>query len=70
MGTEFQQRIGVGSTHYGLGRTGATRQRAITAEEGPRKGKTTAVMTDHASGQIDATVLVDSVKPSILDTKK
>jgi hypothetical protein len=70
MKSEFQQRIGVGSTHYGLGRTGSTRQRAIVAEEGSRKGKTAAVMTDHASGRIDATVLVDSVKPSILNIKK
>lgn len=70
MKSEFQQHIGVGSTHYGLGRTGSTRQRTVVAEEGSRKGKTAAVMTDHASGRIDATVFVDSVKPSILNIKK
>jgi hypothetical protein len=61
---DFKERIGVGETHYGLGRTAATRQRIITAEEGPRKGRTAAVMTDHASGRVDANVVVDSVKRS------
>ena len=62
---EFQERIGVGTTNYALGRTGPTRQRTVTAEEGPRKGKAAAVLTDHASGRVDAKVLVDPVKRSI-----
>jgi len=59
---EFQERIGVGSTNYGLARTGSTRERLVTAEEGPRKGKTGVVYTDHADGRMDANVLTESVK--------
>jgi hypothetical protein len=62
---DFKSRVGVGETHYGLGRTGATRQRSVIAEEGPRKGKTAAVYTDHANGRVDANVLVDPVKRTI-----
>lgn len=62
---EFQKRIGVGQSHYGLGRTGPTRQRRIIAEEGPRKGKTAAIETDHANGRIDAQVFVDTVHKKI-----
>lgn len=58
---EWQQRVGVGETHYGLARTGPTRQRRVIAEEGPRKGKTAAIQTDHASGRVDAQVFVDTV---------
>lgn len=58
----FQEHIGVGETHYGLGRTGPTRQRVTIAEEGPRKGKTAAINTDHADGRSDAQVFVDTVK--------
>lgn len=57
----FQDRIGVGATHYGLGRTGPTRDRKVIAEEGPRKGKTSAIQTDHADGRVDARVFVDTV---------
>lgn len=59
---DFQQRIGVGATHYGLGRTGPTRQRTVVAEEGPRKGRTAAIQTDHADGRVDAQVFVDTVQ--------
>lgn len=60
--TEFAEHIGVGSTHYGLARTGPTRQRVVVAEEGPRKGQTAAIQTDHADGRVDANVLVNPVK--------
>lgn len=58
----FQDRIGVGETHYGLGRTGPTRQRKTIAEEGSRKGKVAAINTDHADGRSDAQVFVDTQK--------
>lgn len=58
---EFQERIGVGTTNYALGRTGPTRSRQIIADEGPRKGKVAAVETDHKSGRVDAQVFVDTV---------
>lgn len=59
--SEWQQRIGVGQPHYGLARTGPTRERIVIAEEGPRKGKVAAVQTDHADGRVDAQVFVDTV---------
>lgn len=59
---DFQKHIGVGETHYGLARTGKTRKRKIIAEEGPRKGKTAAIQTDHADGRMDANVIVDTIK--------
>ena len=62
---EFQERIGVGQAHYGLGRTGPTRQRVVIAEEGPRKGKVAAIQTDHASGRVDAQVLVDTERRTV-----
>ena len=65
MSESFKERIGVGQPHYGLGKTGPTRQRQVTAEEGPRKGKTGAVYTDHADGRTDATVLVDTIRTTI-----
>lgn len=58
----FQEHIGVGETHYGLARTGPTRQRRTIAEEGPRKGRVAAINTDHADGHSDAQVFVDTVK--------
>jgi hypothetical protein len=58
---EFQKKIGVGETHYGLARTGPTRKRKVIAEEGTRKGKTAAIQTDHADGRVDAQVFVDTV---------
>ena len=58
---EFQERIGVGAVNYALGRTGPTRQRTVIAEEGPRKGRTAAIQTDHKSGRVDAQVFVDTV---------
>jgi hypothetical protein len=58
----FQERIGVGSTNYALGRTPNTRKVTITAEEGPRKGKTAAIQTEHKSGRVDAQVLVDPIR--------
>lgn len=61
MSNEFQEHIGVGKPHYGLGRTGPTRERRIVAEEGSRKGRTAAIETDHADGRIDANVFVDPV---------
>jgi hypothetical protein len=48
-----------------LARTGPTRERKVIAEEGPRKGKTAAVQTDHADGRVDARVIVDTVHRSI-----
>jgi len=62
---EFQDRIGVGETHYGLARTGPTRKRKVIAEEGPRKGKAAAIQTDHADGRVDAQVFVDTVKRKV-----
>ncbi len=61
----FQERIGVGTTNYALGRTGPTRQRTVIAEEGPRKGRVAAIQTDHASGRVDAQVFVDTDKRHI-----
>lgn len=61
----FQDHIGVGKDNPGLARTGPTRQRTIVAEEGPRKGKTAAINTDHADGRVDAQVFVDTVKRTI-----
>jgi len=58
---EFQKRIGVGQPHYGLGRTGPTRKKVIIAEEGERKGKVSAVQTEHSSGRVDARVFVDTI---------
>lgn len=58
---EFQARIGVGTTNYALGRTPPTRQRKVIAEEGPRKGKVSAIQTDHKSGRVDAQVFVDTI---------
>lgn len=59
---EFQKRIGVGETHYGLGRTKPTRQRIVVAEEGLRKGQTGVVYTDHSDGRMDAKVITAPVK--------
>lgn len=59
---EWQEHIGVGQPHYGLGRTGPTRERKIIAEEGPRKGRVAAVETDHKDGRQDARVFVDTVR--------
>ena len=63
--SEFAQRIGVGQPHHGLGRTGATRNRTVIAEEGPRKGKVTAIQTDHKNGRVDAQVFVDTVHRTV-----
>ena len=63
--TEFADRIGVGQTHYGLARTGPTRQRKVIAEEGSRKGRTAAIQTDHADGRVDAQVFVDTIHRKI-----
>ena len=63
--TKFQEHIGVGQTHYGLARTGPTRERKVIAEEGERKGKTAAIQTDHADGRVDAQVFVDTVHRKI-----
>lgn len=62
---EWQRKVGVGRTHYGLARTGPTRERRIIAEEGPRKGRTAAIQTDHGDGRVDAQVFVDTVKRKI-----
>lgn len=62
---EFQRRIGVGQPHYGLGRTGPTRERIVIAEEGERKGQTAAIQTDHADGRVDARVIVNTVKKKL-----
>lgn len=59
---DFQERIGVGQRHYGLGFAPPTRERRIIADDGPRKGKLAAIETDHASGRVDAQVFVDPVK--------
>lgn len=63
--SEWQNRIGVGTTNYALGRTGPTRQRIVIAEEGPRKGRTAAIQTDHKSGRVDAQVFVDTHKVTL-----
>lgn len=62
MTNEFQERIGVGQTHYGLARTGPTRERKVIDEEGPNRGRTAAIQTDHADGRIDATVFPEPVR--------
>ena len=62
---DFQQRVGVGQPHYGLGRTGPTRQRKVIAEEGDRKGRTAAVLTDHADGRVDAQVFPATIRRKI-----
>jgi hypothetical protein len=59
---EFQERIGVGTVNYALGRTGPTRERRIIADEGPRKGKLAAIQTDHSNGRVDAQVFVDTIR--------
>jgi hypothetical protein len=59
---DWQEHIGVGEPHYGLGRTGPTRERKVIAEDGPRKGKVAAIETDHKSGRVDAQVFVDTVR--------
>lgn len=63
--TPWQERIGVGTTNYALGRTGPTRERTVIAEEGPRKGRTAAIQTDHKSGRQDAQVFVDTHRVTI-----
>jgi len=63
---KFQEHIGVGKPFYGIGRTGPTRERVIIAEEGPRKGKVSAIQTDYDSGRVDARVIVDTVQRSAL----
>lgn len=62
---DFQARVGVGERCLAIGRTAPTRQRYITAEEGPRKGKLAAIQTDHKSGRVDAQVFVDTVRKTI-----
>jgi hypothetical protein len=62
---EFQERIGVGKPHYGLGRTGPTRDRKIIADEGPRKGKVAGIETDHKDGRQDARVFVDTIQKKL-----
>lgn len=58
---EFQQRIGVGQACYAIGRTGSTRKRAVTVEEGPRRGRPAGFHTDHKDGRVDATVFAPSI---------
>lgn len=58
---DFQQRIGVGQACYAIGRTGPTRKRLVTVEEGPRRGQTGGFHIDHKDGRVDATVLAPSI---------
>ena len=58
---EWQQHIGVGQPHYGLARTGPTRQRKIIRQEGRSRGTVAAIETDHADGRVDATVFPEGV---------
>lgn len=67
---EFQKRIGVGTVNYALTRTGPTRTRRIIADEGPRKGKTAAIETDHKTGRQDAQVFVDPVRATYSLSRK
>jgi hypothetical protein len=62
---EWQAHVGIGQPCLAIGRTPATRQRRIIAEEGPRKGKVAAVQTDHKSGRVDAQVFVDTIRKTI-----
>jgi hypothetical protein len=62
---EFQERIGVGTTNYGLARTGPTRKRTVPYQEGPKAGQVEVIYTDHSSGRVDATVLGETVKRTI-----
>ena len=59
---EFQQRIGVGQTCHAIGRTGPTRKRLVTVEEGPRRGQTGGFHLDHKDGRTDATVFAPSIQ--------
>lgn len=54
---DFQQRIGVGTTNYALGRTGPTRKRTKVVEEGPNRGQVGGFETDHKDGRQDAHIL-------------
>jgi len=58
---EFQQRIGVGQTCHAIGRTGPTRKRLVTVEEGPRRGSVGGFHLDHKDGRTDATVFAPSI---------
>ena len=62
---EFQKRIGVGQPFYGIAMTGQARTKKIIAEEGERKGRTAAVITEHGDGRSDANVMVDPVKKTL-----
>ena len=62
---DFQRRIGVGSTNYALQRTGPTRKRAITAEEGPARGSVGGYQIDHKDGRMDALITPPTVTKSI-----
>lgn len=59
---EFQKRIGVGETHYGLARTGPIRKREVIIERGPQRGQVGGFQTDHKDGRMDATVRVPAAQ--------
>jgi hypothetical protein len=62
---DFQKHIGVGTTNYGLARTGPTRKRTVPYQEGPKAGQTEVIYTDHSSGRVDAMVLGETVHRTI-----
>jgi hypothetical protein len=61
---DFQRRIGVGTVNYALGRTGPTRKRAITSEEGPARGTVGGYQVDHKDGRMDAVITPPTVTKS------
>jgi hypothetical protein len=58
---DWQQHIGVGVDRLSaIIRTPPTRRRVVIADEGPRRGRTAALATDHKSGRQDAEVFPDT----------
>lgn len=60
--TEWQKRVGVGERSNALiGVSTPIRHRAVTAEEGPNRGRVAGFHTDHSDGRVDATVTPGAV---------
>ena len=70
--TAWQERIGVGRPHYGIGpRTGSTRITPVVSDDGPLRGQTVGKTREHADGRIDAkaTRATVHVNPSLTARK-
>ncbi len=53
MRTPWQERIGVGQPHYGIGpRTGTIRVRPVVSDDGPLRGQTVGKTREHADGRV------------------